>query len=500
MLVGVPAVLAQDGGDGDRQDPVKVCHFAGGKYEVAVGLETDFYGLHQRDHGKHDEDIVPPFTIENPRSDDPPSFPGRNWDERGQAIYNAGCEEPAPPPEPERKVRICHATSADKNPYVSNEPAIANNGDLHGGHLDHTGPVYPANGWGDIIPPYPTSTRMASRRCSPATTGARRVRRSGRTAASRRIRRIRRARADHADPRVCRGAGGGSFLAHFGYVNPNATTIEPAGEREQLLAAAGGSRAAGRIRLGTGRGRLPGRVRRRRIDVVPDGEQATAYSDSPRCGGSITIVKNLVPPNDPGRFNLKIDGEVAGDGAAVGDQGTTGTIEVSPGSHASASPERGGTSLADYNVRSSAVTKVDEGRRQGRKRPVVAVQVGRGSEVVCTITNTAEQKADDRDVSPVLECVVFNDGSPDVAVWGYENRTNNPITIPVGDATASFRRPAGRGQPTVFEPGRVVGVFTTPFEAETDLVWSLSGRIATASAGSPRLHRDGPGAQGRRAG
>src|SRR6476660_1269979 len=54
----------------------------------------------------------------------------------------------------EKKVRICHATSAEKNPYVANEPAIANNGDLNGGHLNHTGPVFPAADWGDIIPPY----------------------------------------------------------------------------------------------------------------------------------------------------------------------------------------------------------------------------------------------------------------------------------------------------------------------------------------------------------
>ena len=57
----------------------------------------------------------------------------------------------AAPPE---KVRICHATSSESNPYVSNEPAIGNNGDVQGGHLNHTGPVFPAENWGDIIPPY----------------------------------------------------------------------------------------------------------------------------------------------------------------------------------------------------------------------------------------------------------------------------------------------------------------------------------------------------------
>ena len=137
---------------------------------------------------------------------------------------------------------------------------------------------------------------------------------------------------------------------------------------------------------------------------------------------------------------------------------------------------------------------------RGANGPSLAVEVGRGSEVVCTITNTAEQKADDRDVSPVLECVVLNDGSSDVAVWGYENRTNNAITIPVGDGNRFVPGPAGRGQPTLFEPGRVVGVFTTPFDAETRprlvVVRSHRHRVVGLAA----LHRDGPGAQGRRAG
>jgi hypothetical protein len=153
-LAGIPAVMAAGSG---RHDTVGICHaLGGGRYDFVQALETDFFG-DLAGHGTHADDIVPPFTIDEPGNEDPASFAGQNWDDSGQQIYNHGCtsEPPAPlPPEPSKKVRICHATSSHSNPYVSEDPAIANNGDLHGGHLDHTGPVYPASGWGDIIPPY----------------------------------------------------------------------------------------------------------------------------------------------------------------------------------------------------------------------------------------------------------------------------------------------------------------------------------------------------------
>ena len=49
------------------------------------------------------------------------------------------------------KVKICHSTSSHSNPYVENEPDKS--GDLNG-HVGHTGGVYPADPWGDIIPPF----------------------------------------------------------------------------------------------------------------------------------------------------------------------------------------------------------------------------------------------------------------------------------------------------------------------------------------------------------
>ena len=53
------------------------------------------------------------------------------------------------------KVDICHATASVSNPYskiqVDKSSATAS------GHASHSGSIYPASGWGDIIPPYPTS-------------------------------------------------------------------------------------------------------------------------------------------------------------------------------------------------------------------------------------------------------------------------------------------------------------------------------------------------------
>jgi hypothetical protein len=63
-----------------------------------------------------------------------------------------------------QSVDICHASASETNPYIAESPAIDSTGYLHGGHQDHTGPVwYPGAKaakvvWGDIIPPYTYDT------------------------------------------------------------------------------------------------------------------------------------------------------------------------------------------------------------------------------------------------------------------------------------------------------------------------------------------------------
>jgi uncharacterized repeat protein (TIGR01451 family) len=63
-----------------------------------------------------------------------------------------------------QSVTICHATNSETNPYILESPAINANGafagQLSGGHIGHTGPVWVAGDkaakitWGDIIPAY----------------------------------------------------------------------------------------------------------------------------------------------------------------------------------------------------------------------------------------------------------------------------------------------------------------------------------------------------------
>ena len=297
--------------------------------------------------------------------------------------------------------------------------------------------------------------------------------------------------------------GGGKFLAHFGYNNPNR---RPSSRRR--------ARTASRRRR-TNRGQPNAFASGRVADAFQaelgggaltwslTGNTVTASSDSPRCGGSITIVKKLVPPDDPGRFNLKIDGEVAGGAAAVGDQGTTGTIQVPSGSHMVSESGAPGTSLADYNVE---IVCRDEGPTRagdrGARDPSVEVQVRRGSEIVCTITNTAEQKSDDRVVSPVLECVVFNDGSPDVAVLGLPEphraiRSRSPSATRNRFAAGAARPRAADGVRVGSRRRRLHHDFRRG-EREPRLVAVRPNGHSVV--GLAALHGDGPAAQGRRAG
>lgn len=376
------------------------------------------------------------------------------------------------PNDNDKKVRICHATSAETNPYVEEEPAIANNGDLEGGHLNHTGPVFPAADWGDIIPPYDYVDADGVAQIFPGynwTPNGQAIWQNGCEAALKVLVPM----LECVDPEP-----GGGFTAHFGYQNPNPgevlapfentfTPIPP--DRGQPTVFEPGRVSDAFQVTWTGRP----------LTWHLTGNEVTASKDSkPSCRGSITIVKVLHPSSDPGGFNLEIDGETAGGAEAVGDGGTTGTIAVSPGEHTVGESAAGKTSLADYVVQIVCVSGGKPAAEAARSS--VSVTVGRDEDVVCTITNT--RKSELKPLVPMLECVLFRGGTPEQAVWGYRNDNAFAVLVPIGDANRFAPAPADRGQPKEFEPGRWTDSFQTPF----GLTWTLAGHTATASSTSPR--------------
>ena len=167
----------------------------------------------------------------------------------------------------------------------------------------------------------------------------------------------------------------------------------------------------------------------------------------------------------------------------MGHGGTTGQVTVAPGSHEVSESAASGTSLDGYTV--ATVCRDEAGVVIAQAGgPSVTVTVARDQEITCTITNAAKPKPDT--VTPRLECVDLRDGTPDVAYWGYENTNDHTVSIPIGNRNRFRPDPEPRGQPTTFEPGRVVGQFSTRFEADEALTWDLAGDSATASATSPR--------------
>jgi uncharacterized protein DUF11/prealbumin domain-containing protein len=383
--------------------------------------------------------------------------------------------EPAASDTNEKKVQICHATSSQTNPYVSEEPAIANNGDLQGGHLDHKGPVFPDADWGDIIPPYTYVDENGDTQIFPGynwTPDGQAIWQNGCKSGK-----------DPMTPilECVEGGPGDGFLAHFGYENPNSdpvvaplentfvpdppnrgqpTVFQPGRWRDVFQAGSTGSAMTWKL----------------------TGNEVTASTDSKACQGSITIVKALHPSDDPGRFKLEINGRTPGDTPAVGDGGTTGTIAVNTGSHTVGESAAAGTDLANYVVQIVCVSGGQEVAQA--TAPSVSVTVRRDEAVLCTITNT--RKSDLKPLVPVLDCVVFRGGVPDKAVWGYRNDNDFPVDVPIGAVNGFAPAPPDRGQPERFEPGPWTGSFQTPFLGAGTLTWTLAGQSAPASSSSTR--------------
>lgn len=91
-------------------------------------------------------------------------------------------------------------------------------------------------------------------------------------------------------------------------------------------------------------------------------------------------------------------------------------------------------------------------------------------------------------LTPLLECVSKQGNGTFIAYFGYNNRNAVVITLPLGGKNKFTPDPLDRGQPTTFQPGRIVNAFTVTWNG-SDLTWALKGpdgekRTTTANAHS----------------
>ncbi|HTE61686.1 MAG TPA: hypothetical protein VK631_15140, partial [Solirubrobacteraceae bacterium] len=102
-----------------------------------------------------------------------------------------------------------------------------------------------------------------------------------------------------------------------------------------------------------------------------------------RLPGKLTVVKDLKPAGDAGRFDLRIGGDVVK--AAAGD-GDSGSETVAPGDYAVSELGANGTSLDKYD----ASIACDNGQ-SGSTSSLATVHVDSNDDVTCTITNQRKQ-------------------------------------------------------------------------------------------------------------
>jgi uncharacterized repeat protein (TIGR01451 family) len=182
--------------------------------------------------------------------------------------------------------------------------------------------------------------------------------------------------------------------AHFGYTNSRGSTVViPLGVRNWFSP------------LPADRGQPdefdPGRVIDAfQADFTGDaltwtlGTRRASASDSSRiCPASLRIDKTLEPSDDPGRWDLEIDGTAAGSGTNVGNQGTTGDVAVAalPSGSVHTVGERALAGTNPDNYDTTIVCRDDRGAGAeiaSSTTPTLAVRVVRGDAVVCTVKNT----------------------------------------------------------------------------------------------------------------
>ncbi len=118
------------------------------------------------------------------------------------------------------------------------------------------------------------------------------------------------------------------------------------------------------------------------VTVAPADQLGCTFTNTRKA--TITLAETLVPPTDPGRFDLKIVG-VATVKAAAGN-GDSGSATTAPGTYTIKETAAAGTSLANYT--SSIACTLNGGTGPSASKTSLLVTVAPADQLDCTFTNT----------------------------------------------------------------------------------------------------------------
>lgn len=182
--------------------------------------------------------------------------------------------------------------------------------------------------------------------------------------------------------------------------------------------------------------------------------------------GHITVVKQLVPSNNPGKFNLLIDNMQKASNVTNG--GTTGSVKVEAGTHSVAESAGTSTSLSDY----TSAWLCSNGQANTQNTGTTAsVVVKPGENWTCTFTNTVKNGT-----VKVVKTVINDNGGTKTAAKDF-TFTNNSGSVQTFIATTgddgerSLSLPVGSNF-NIVEVQANQGNYTTSYSGCTGVVTS----------------------------
>lgn len=205
-------------------------------------------------------------------------------------------------------------------------------------------------------------------------------------------------------------------------------------------------------------------------------------------GAYIEVVKDLIPSNDGGKFNLQIDG--ANKKIDASDSGTTGKVSVGAGTSASpgaihtvGEASGTGTVLSDY---ASSISCVDRGLGTfDGGAPLIFsgtgplnVDVDKDDDIVCTITNSLQQAS-----LTLVKTVTNNNGGTALPI-AWTLSASGPTSISGVTGSASITNaPVDIGTYTLSESAGPTGYVASNYSCVKNGGAAVEGNSITLAAG-----------------